>query len=185
MKKLITLILCIAFIGTGQQQVEAQENGISGLLFGAGSGALLGQAIGRDTEATLLGTAVGSMLGYVIGNEMDKGGYPSEQSHHPGSARSSYNRNRKFNRTVYKTRVHHYPVIVEEKYYQQAPVCRETEILATIDGVPEKVTATACLEDDRWVIKGTEEPFYKSQYKNKRGRSRYSNYDRLYYRSSW
>jgi len=41
--------------------------------WGRGGGALVGQAIGRDTEGTLIGTAVGGMLGYIAGNEMDKG----------------------------------------------------------------------------------------------------------------
>jgi hypothetical protein len=44
----------------------------SGALIGAGIGALAGQAIGGDTEATVIGTAVGAGAGYVIGNESDK-----------------------------------------------------------------------------------------------------------------
>ncbi len=44
----------------------------AGALLGAGIGALAGQAIGRDTEATLIGTAVGAGAGYIIGNESDK-----------------------------------------------------------------------------------------------------------------
>ncbi|MHC4128014.1 MAG: glycine zipper domain-containing protein [Planctomycetota bacterium] len=44
----------------------------AGALLGAGIGALAGQAIGRDTEATVIGTAVGAGAGYVIGNESDK-----------------------------------------------------------------------------------------------------------------
>jgi uncharacterized protein YcfJ len=44
----------------------------SGALLGAGIGALAGQAIGHDTEATVIGTAVGAGAGYVIGNESDK-----------------------------------------------------------------------------------------------------------------
>jgi len=55
-------------------EVRAADRGIDGLLLGAGGGALVGQAIGRDKEATLIGTAVGGMLGYVMGNEMDKAG---------------------------------------------------------------------------------------------------------------
>jgi uncharacterized protein YcfJ len=44
----------------------------AGALLGAGVGALAGQAIGGDTEATLIGTAVGVGAGYIIGNESDK-----------------------------------------------------------------------------------------------------------------
>ena len=38
----------------------------------AGIGALAGQAIGGDTEATLIGAGVGALAGYAIGNEQDK-----------------------------------------------------------------------------------------------------------------
>jgi outer membrane lipoprotein SlyB len=44
---------------------------------GAGLGAILGQAIGRDTKSTLIGAALGGTLGYIVGNEMDK--YDREQ----------------------------------------------------------------------------------------------------------
>ena len=44
----------------------------AGALLGAGIGALAGQAIGHDTEATLIGAAIGTGAGYIIGNESDK-----------------------------------------------------------------------------------------------------------------
>lgn len=66
---LATLILT----GTMAVQSHAQEHGINGLILGAGSGALVGHAIGRDPQATLVGTAVGSMIGYAVGNEIDRG----------------------------------------------------------------------------------------------------------------
>ena len=43
-----------------------------GAVGGAGLGAIAGQAIGHDTESTLLGAALGGALGYIVGNEMDK-----------------------------------------------------------------------------------------------------------------
>ena len=52
-----------------------QSDAQTGSLFGAGLGALAGQAIGHDTGATLLGTAIGASVGYVIGNESDKQQY--------------------------------------------------------------------------------------------------------------
>jgi DNA mismatch repair protein MutH len=44
----------------------------AGALLGAGLGALAGQAIGNDTEATVIGTAIGAGVGYAVGNESDK-----------------------------------------------------------------------------------------------------------------
>lgn len=46
--------------------------GRTGALAGGGVGAIIGQAAGRSTEATLIGAAVGTGIGYIIGNEMDK-----------------------------------------------------------------------------------------------------------------
>ncbi|MCH8342836.1 MAG: glycine zipper family protein [Planctomycetes bacterium] len=53
----------------------------AGALLGAGIGALAGQAIGRDTEATLIGTAVGAGAGYIIGNESDKAKHQRDHNH--------------------------------------------------------------------------------------------------------
>ncbi len=55
----------------------------AGALLGAGIGALAGQAIGQDTEATLIGTAVGAGAGYIIGNESDKAKH--EREHYDGN----------------------------------------------------------------------------------------------------
>jgi hypothetical protein len=44
----------------------------TGAAAGAGVGALMGQAIGRNTSSTLLGTGIGAAGGYVIGNELDR-----------------------------------------------------------------------------------------------------------------
>jgi surface antigen len=105
-------------------------------LLGAGSGALIGQAIGRDTEGTLLGAAVGSVLGYAIGNEMDKGG-----GYRP---------------TVHTT-VYQQPRMVVVRPESQK-LCRETEVLATIDGRPETLYGTACWQDGEWVMMADEPP---------------------------
>jgi len=43
-----------------------------GAIIGAGIGALAGQAIGHDTESTLIGTAAGTLLGAITGNAVDQ-----------------------------------------------------------------------------------------------------------------
>ena len=43
-----------------------------GAAIGAGVGALAGQAIGRNTEATLIGASVGTLLGAIFGNAADQ-----------------------------------------------------------------------------------------------------------------
>ena len=46
--------------------------GGTGAAVGTGIGALAGQLLGGNTEATLVGAAVGAGIGYLIGNEKDK-----------------------------------------------------------------------------------------------------------------
>jgi len=61
-------VLCVGVLSLGGCATEAQTGGFAG----AGIGALAGQAIGHDTESTLIGAAVGGAAGYIIGNERDK-----------------------------------------------------------------------------------------------------------------
>ncbi len=135
MKKgiIVATIMCgLSFAG----QVQAGSNAASGLLLGAGGGALAGQAIGRDTRGTLVGAAVGTVLGYAIGNEMDKGG-----------AGPRY----------YQPPVYMAPRVVAVRP-ESRETCREMELLATIDGRPEKVYGTVCRQDGEWVRLAEERP---------------------------
>ena len=43
-----------------------------GAAIGGGLGAVMGQAIGRNTESTLIGAGVGTLLGSVLGNYEDQ-----------------------------------------------------------------------------------------------------------------
>ncbi len=63
--------LSIALLGAATL-LSGCNDAQAGALLGAGIGALAGQAIGGDTEATVIGTAVGAGAGYIIGNESDK-----------------------------------------------------------------------------------------------------------------
>ena len=70
MKKNILIALAIgtflsACAGTGY-------NTQKGAAIGAGVGALAGQAIGHDTESTLIGTAAGTLFGAIAGNAVDQ-----------------------------------------------------------------------------------------------------------------
>jgi hypothetical protein len=53
-------------VGTGRYNTQR------GAAIGGGLGALMGQAIGRNTEATLIGAGVGTLLGTIIGNSEDQ-----------------------------------------------------------------------------------------------------------------
>ena len=71
MKKLNLLLLSIASVGliTLTGCASKAENGA---LIGAGTGALLGQAIGGNTGATVIGAGVGAIAGAAIGDNEDR-----------------------------------------------------------------------------------------------------------------
>lgn len=116
---------------------------------GAAGGAIIGQAIGHNTEATLIGAAVGTMLGYIIGNEMDK--YDREQLNHVYergvSRQTSAWRNPD---TGHQFQVTPQPVQADP---QTNRPCRQAEIQTIIDGKVETAYTTACRDEyGRWQL---------------------------------
>jgi hypothetical protein len=117
----------------------AGDRAVNGFILGAGSGALVGQALGRNTESTLIGTAVGGMVGYALASQPERRG--AQSAGVSGTV------------VISSGRDHFYRV--EERprhYYGPGPGCRETEIWATIDGRPEIVVGTACWQNGEWVL---------------------------------
>lgn len=121
-----------------------------GAIGGAAGGALIGQAIGRNTEATLIGAAVGTLLGYIVGNEMDK--FDRQELNH------AYEFGRSGQAVAWQNpdSGNTYQVVPEPAYTDprnpQIP-CRRAEILTTIDGNAEKTYSTACRNNEgQWVL---------------------------------
>ncbi len=114
---------------------------------GGAGGAVVGQAIGRNTEATLIGLAVGTMFGYIVGNEMDKQdrqqlnqvyerGVSGQQSswQNPDSGNA-------------------YTVTPQPAVQRSSGPCRKAEIQAVIDGTTETTYTTACRDSNgQWVL---------------------------------
>jgi len=73
----------------------------TGAAIGAGAGALAGQAIGHNTESTLIGTALGGLTGAVVGNAMDK--YDEQ--------RYGYSPAYELNRSAYKPGYGHWVIV--------------------------------------------------------------------------
>ena len=75
MKKYLLSILLISVMSISVSCATIPEdryNTQKGAAIGAGIGALLGQAIGRDTEGTLLGAGIGTVVGALAGNAVDQ-----------------------------------------------------------------------------------------------------------------
>ena len=71
-KNLITILIVVVVSLGLAFVVGCESDAQTGALIGAGVGAIAGQAIGGDTEATLIGAGAGAAGGYMIGNESDK-----------------------------------------------------------------------------------------------------------------
>ncbi len=150
MKKIALLLLPVLLLTLASCADTPYSKGQQGAGFGAAGGALIGQALGRNTEATLIGAAVGTMLGYIVGNEMDK--YDRQElnqayEYTPSGQSTSWQNPDNGNS---------YQVTPQPAYTQpsrpQQP-CRQAEILATIDGRTEKTYTTACRnQQGQWVL---------------------------------
>ena len=142
--KIITAVLSLFLLSSCMMANKGQIGGASG----AAGGALLGQAIGHDTESTLLGAAIGGMLGYVIGNEMDKYDRQMLNSAYestPSGQTSSW---------VNPDHGNQYQVTPQPAYMgPRNQQCRKAEILAVIDGRTERTYTTACRDmDGQWQL---------------------------------
>lgn len=71
-KIMTTLLLSLLFFTVSCATTPDRYNTQRGAAIGAGIGALLGQAIGRDTEGTLLGAGIGTVVGAIAGNAIDQ-----------------------------------------------------------------------------------------------------------------
>lgn len=67
---LLTFLLVGSFLLSSC--VTTGYNTQKGAAIGPGIGAIAGQAIGRNTESTLIGTAAGAFLGTIVGNAFDQ-----------------------------------------------------------------------------------------------------------------
>lgn len=144
----VSVCLLLTSAGCATMDTSGVSKGTSGAAIGAIGGAIAGQAIGRDTKGTLLGAAVGGLLGYIVGNEMDK--YDKARLNQVYETAPSNQQTHWVNPDTNRS----YSVTPRPAYTQPSgQVCREAEILATVDGRPEKVVSVACRDSSgRWVV---------------------------------
>lgn len=136
----IVLLLC-GLLFSSCQSITKGEVGLAG---GTAVGAVLGQAIGRNTKATLIGAAIGGVLGYIAGNEMDKYdrqkiGQVYEMT--PSGKTSSW---------VNPDTGREYSVTPHAAYQSSGAyqVCRDADVEVVIDGRRQTSKATACRDSN-------------------------------------
>lgn len=71
MKKITSIVFALA-LSTAVVGCTTTEQGA---VVGGVSGAVIGQAIGGNTESTLIGAAVGTVAGALIGKSLERNGY--------------------------------------------------------------------------------------------------------------
>jgi surface antigen len=148
MKQLIAfLLVCSTFLLMSCANTNLTK-GQQGAMGGAAGGALIGQAIGHNTEATLIGAAVGTLLGYIVGNEMDK--YDRQQLNHVYERGVSGTPSTWVN----PDSGNQYQVTPQPAYSTPSnPNCRQAEIIAMIDGKQERTYTTACRDSHgNWIL---------------------------------
>ncbi len=74
MKKFLALFITVSVLvaGCAAPQNKQEQGTRTGALVGVAGGALLGQLIGGNTQATLIGAGVGALAGGLIGNQVGK-----------------------------------------------------------------------------------------------------------------
>lgn len=99
-KVLIVVGLAIVLGGCARTPYEIQQGyrGQAGALGGGALGAIIGQAIGRNTTGTLMGAGAGALLGYIFGNESDKYTVGQPRRLDNGYSRNQHQRNAYQNR---------------------------------------------------------------------------------------
>lgn len=139
----VVLLALTACSGVNKSQIGAGG--------GAAAGAIIGQAIGHDTESTLIGAAIGTMLGYIVGNEMDK--YDREQLNHVYERGMSNQTSAWINPdTGNQYRVTPKPAYTDPRTHR---ICRDAEIDAVIEGKRQKTYTRACRDEyGHWQIQG-------------------------------
>jgi hypothetical protein len=71
-RNLLIILLAVSISLGGLFFAGCESDAQTGALIGTVAGAAIGQAVGRDTESTLIGAGIGAAGGYIIGDQQDK-----------------------------------------------------------------------------------------------------------------
>lgn len=122
----------------------------TGAVIGGAAGGAIGSQIGGgrgQIAATIAGTLAGAAIGGAIGRTMDEVDRMRVQQTLETAPDNEKRTWRNPNTG------HEYEATPRRTYERDGQPCREYEVLATIDGEPEKITGTACRDVyGNWVM---------------------------------
>lgn len=81
MKHVFKLVCVVAVLIIASSKVYGSNRTVNGLIIGSGTGALVGQAFGRNMESTLIGAAVGGIIGVAVTSDHKHKGYKKRRYH--------------------------------------------------------------------------------------------------------
>lgn len=148
MVPLIAMLIAVPVLSGCETTTHAQQGEVIGGVLGGVLGSQVGEGHG-NTAAIIVGTLAGSMIGRHIGQSMDDTDRMKTASTlnnaRTGQPRTWVNPDTGYEYTVTPTRT----------YEESGGPCREFQLDATVDGVPDQeVNGTACLQSDgSWLVR--------------------------------
>jgi len=135
---MIAALTLFAFSALSLTPAEANDKRVGGVILGGGTGAIVGHAIGRNAEATLVGATVGGVVGLIIGSELERHNSPVSR-HQQVVAHSGRYDSRRYSRQ---------PIFREyqpNRYYHHDPQkCRKVVTIKKGHHVTKRVITTVC-----------------------------------------
>ncbi|MCP4338920.1 MAG: hypothetical protein GY799_08535 [Desulfobulbaceae bacterium] len=148
MKLVKITLMSIALFAILLTNAHASNRQVGGLIIGGSTGAIVGNAVGKNVESTIIGATVGGVLGYAIGNELDR--HHSSVNKHTdvvAHSKSHYKRSRSYFRD--HNRKHNYRQNRHRDYprYRHHPYSGKCRKVITVKGRHNKtkrVVSTVC-----------------------------------------
>lgn len=148
MKLVKITLMSFALLAILLTNAQASNRQVGGLIIGGSTGAIVGNAVGKNVESTIIGATVGGVLGYAIGNELDRH-HGSVNQHtdvvahskrHYKRSRSSFrDHNRHHNYKKYRQR--DYP---RYRHHPYSGKCRKVITVKNRHNKTKRVVSTVC-----------------------------------------
>lgn len=135
MKRTQMTIAMLALVTVFMSTAQAADKRVSGMIIGGGTGALVGQAIGRNAQATIIGATVGGVTGLLIGNELERQHRPAYYPRHGRVYQENYS---------YRGYERRHRPVVRDSYRSYRDTCRKVVTVKKGYHRTKRVVTTIC-----------------------------------------